>query len=57
MNDTIQVMAPHFNATIQFKKGQVIMASPVLMWLMGRSEVDVKRILNQRGWTWTLQSS
>lgn len=57
MNDTIQVVAPHFNATLQFKKGQVIMASPALMWLMGRSEADVKRILNQRGWTWTRLTS
>jgi len=57
MNDTIQVMAPHFNATLTFKKGKVESASPALMWLMGRSEADVKRILNQRGWTWTLQTS
>lgn len=57
MNDTIQVMASHFNATLTFKKGKVESASPVLMWLMGRSEADVKRILNQRGWTWTLQTS
>lgn len=57
MNDTIQVMAPHFNATLTFKKGKVESASPVLMWLMGRSEADVKRILNQRGWTWTRLTS
>jgi hypothetical protein len=52
VNDTLNVMAPHFNATIQFKKGNVENASPCLMWLMGRSEADVKRIITQRGWTW-----
>ncbi len=57
MNDTLNVTAPHFAATLTFKKGKVENASIHLMWMMGRTEADVKRIINQRGWTWTLQSA
>lgn len=52
MNDTLNVTAPHFAATLTFKKGKVENASIHLMWMMGRTEADVKRIITQRGWTW-----
>lgn len=50
---SIEVQSSTFIATVKFRKGSVENASPCLMWLMGRSESDVKRIITQRGWTWT----
>ena len=49
---SIEVQSTTFIATVKFRKGTVENASPCLMWLMGRSEADVKRIITQRGWTW-----
>jgi len=50
---SIEVQSTTFIATVKFRKGTVENASPCLMWMMGRTEADVKRIINQRGWTWT----
>jgi len=49
---SIEVQSTTFIATVKFRKGTVENASPCLMWMMGRSEADVKRIITQRGWTW-----
>jgi len=49
---SIEVQSATFIATVKFRKGTVENASPCLMWMMGRSESDVKRIITQRGWTW-----
>lgn len=46
----VRVVAPHFVAGIEFARGKVSEAAPILAWAKGKSEDEMRAYFKRKGW-------
>lgn len=49
----IQITAPHFCAGLLIEAGKVVLAAPILRWMMGKPEDYVRFYCRRKGWAVT----
>lgn len=48
----VRIVAPHFVAGIEAENGRVIIAAPILRYMLGWSGKRVASYCAKKGWTW-----
>lgn len=46
----VRVVAPHFVAGLECANGKCTEAAPILKWLRGKSEDELRAIFHKKGW-------
>lgn len=47
----VRVVAPHFVAGFESDGSRVVLAAPILKYLVGKSEAYARHYIKQKGWT------
>lgn len=46
----IRVVAPHFVAGLVLRNARIVLAAPILRWVMGKSEDFLVAYFERKGW-------